>query len=100
MKPSAANEVDSVFVLFTAQSKNNIVTVLPHKAEQQLDVKERKCISQFIFRPATRTFNSFNSPSMLGNVTCRSVQNPSLPYSMFTAAVISPAAVHLAILLM
>lgn len=41
MKSSAANEVGSVFVLFTAHSKNNIVTVLPYKAVQQLDVKKR-----------------------------------------------------------
>ena len=39
MKSSAANEVDSVFVLFTAQSENNIVTVLSCKAEQQQGVK-------------------------------------------------------------
>lgn len=32
MKLSAANDVDSVFVLFIAHSKNNIVTVLPYKA--------------------------------------------------------------------
>lgn len=39
IKSSAANEVDSVFVLFTAHSKNNIVTVLSYKAEQQQGVK-------------------------------------------------------------
>lgn len=32
MKSSAVNEVDSVFVLFTAHSKNNIVIVLPYKS--------------------------------------------------------------------
>lgn len=33
MKSAAANEVDSVFVLFTAHSKNNIVTVLPVQSQ-------------------------------------------------------------------
>lgn len=52
MKSSVANEVDSVFVLFTAHSKNNIVTALPCK------VKQRKMISQSISCPATRTSTS------------------------------------------
>lgn len=42
MMSSAANEVDSVFVLFTAQSKNNVVLVLLHKAQQQLDMGRGK----------------------------------------------------------
>lgn len=100
MKPSTANEVDSVFVLFTAQSKNNIVTVLQRQAEQQLDVKEKKRISQFISRPAARTFNLI--PSIL--LQCWEMSHKEVyrkPLSrMFTAAVISPTAVHLAILLM
>lgn len=54
MKSSAANEVGSVFVLFTAHSKNNIVTVLPYKAVQAARCeKEREMISQS--RLATRT---------------------------------------------
>lgn len=35
MKSSVSSEVDSVFVLLTAHSQNNIVKVLLYKAEQQ-----------------------------------------------------------------
>lgn len=55
MKSLVSNEVDSVFVFFTAHSKNNIVTALPDKAAQQQKVKKRKMISQSISHPATRT---------------------------------------------
>lgn len=52
MKSSAANEVDSVLVLFTTQSKNNIVTLLRYKAEWQPDTEKREMISQSICCPA------------------------------------------------
>lgn len=42
MMSSAANEVDSVFVLFAAHSKNNVVLVSPHKAQRQLDTGGEK----------------------------------------------------------
>lgn len=46
MKSAADNDVDSVFVSFTAHSKNNIVTVLPYKAEHRREVKKREIILQ------------------------------------------------------
>lgn len=58
MKSSVANEVDSVFVLFTAHSKNNVVTALPYKVKRQRGAKQRKMISQSISCPATRTSTS------------------------------------------
>lgn len=67
MKSAAANEVDSVFVLFTAHSKNNIVTVLPYKGEQQQGVKMRKMVSQSL---STRTSMSriINVPVFLDHL--------------------------------
>lgn len=107
MKPSAANEVDSVFVLFTAQSKNNIVTVLPYEAEQQLHVKERRSILQFISRPAARTFNLILSALLQCWEMSHVVVYRHSFFHMLTAAAICletadppSTAVHLAILLM
>lgn len=96
MKSSAANEVDSVFVLFTAHSKNNVVTVLPYKApkasrcekeenyftvclpsrHENERVKGNQCPRIF------GSFNSYSSPSVVTNVTCRSEQKISLPHAL------------------
>lgn len=90
MKSSAPNEVDSVFVLFTAHSKNNIIIVLPYKAEtaagsekegsdftvppsRDKHVKDNQCSRIF------GSLNSYGSPSAIRNVTCGSVQKISLP---------------------
>lgn len=42
MKPSVANKDDSVFVLFTAHSKNNIVKALLYKPEAARSKKKKK----------------------------------------------------------
>lgn len=42
MKPSVANKDDSVFVLFTAHSKNNIVNALLYKPEAARSKKKKK----------------------------------------------------------
>lgn len=96
MKSSAANEFDSVFVLFTAHSKNNIVTVPPYKSpaaarsekegndftvclpsrHEKERVKDNQCSRIF------GSFNSYSSPSVMTNVTCGSEQRISLSHML------------------
>lgn len=98
MKPSVANKDDSVFVLFTAHSKNNIVKALlykPEAARSKKKKKNRKMILQSISHPTTRTSMSriinarifldhFISPICLlvvKYVSCRTVQKICRPHA-------------------
>lgn len=96
MMSSAANEVDSVFVLFTAHSKNNVVLVLLHKAQQQLDMGGKEGNDFTVYLPSCHenkhvkdnqcsgifgSLNSLSSPPVMRNVTCRRVQNIFLPHA-------------------
>lgn len=94
MNSSAANEVDSVFVLFTAHSKNNIVTVSSYKVEQRQGVKIGGQFSLFTVSPVlprnsqcSGIFGSFNfcsSPSVMRNVPCGTQKN--LSHMQFAAS--------------
>lgn len=106
MKSSAANEVDSVFVLFTAHFKHNIVTVLPYKVAHQRAVKKREMILQSPVND-NQCSRIFWITVLLQwwEMSCVEEYRKSLSHLLCTVAVprsCQPAtpAVHLAILLM